>query len=341
MIKWCDYCGKKFEAVKDTAKYCSNACRTKSYRQRNGLPSPDFNKINSPAMPPENEKQYLLLKEELTEIIAQEIAYERNYKSMFIKFEEANNLLETSPSNWSRDNFERRKKEFIETKNHLIEQQNKRIIAESSIRLLRRNLDKEKIVGEGLIASAEEISRLNNLFLDFNGKWLKYFGSPQVNFFMLISGSPKSGKSTLALIFSNYLKQFGNVMFFAVDEKFGLTLQNKIIRYKISEIQFSKAKNKYEISNVLADSDYNFVFIDSLNQTGMSFGDLEELRFIYPKTSFIIILQTVGSREHKSNHLFKHACDIYIDVNDGMAMVKNKIRPNIEFDVFELNEDLF
>lgn len=32
----CDFCSKSFEAKRNTAKYCCNSCRTKSYMVRNG-----------------------------------------------------------------------------------------------------------------------------------------------------------------------------------------------------------------------------------------------------------------------------------------------------------------
>lgn len=34
--KECDFCNKEFEARRNTAKYCCNSCRTKSYMVRNG-----------------------------------------------------------------------------------------------------------------------------------------------------------------------------------------------------------------------------------------------------------------------------------------------------------------
>lgn len=35
MTKKCDYCGKEFERTGNYQKYCSPACRSKGYRQRN------------------------------------------------------------------------------------------------------------------------------------------------------------------------------------------------------------------------------------------------------------------------------------------------------------------
>ena len=40
--KKCEQCGDYFEAKRNTAKYCSNSCRTMAHRKRNNLPEPEF-----------------------------------------------------------------------------------------------------------------------------------------------------------------------------------------------------------------------------------------------------------------------------------------------------------
>jgi len=51
-MKTCAYCGKSIEDKRKNAKYCSNICRIKAYRNRHGIDEP-FQQ-EKPLNPPKN-----------------------------------------------------------------------------------------------------------------------------------------------------------------------------------------------------------------------------------------------------------------------------------------------
>ena len=86
MKKSCLQCNKTFEAKKEGAKYCSNGCRTKAHRKRNGIAEPSFlgsigkdktDKqinplyLNLKATLEANEKHYQTLEAEKMKIVSQ------------------------------------------------------------------------------------------------------------------------------------------------------------------------------------------------------------------------------------------------------------------------------
>lgn len=331
----CEYCGREFEAKRKAARYCSNACRTKAYRKRHGIPFPDFSKIVTSKMPSEKEHKIMVLHDEINSVMLEEKALEKSYKIMYGKLEQALRAYEANPNNWGRENTNRRKQEFNEVKHMLTEVQRRRLRLEKSISDVQKGIDREELEQKQLIMSAEEILSLQFSVLDFTGDWLDLFGRPSNNFLMIVSGPPKGGKSTFALQFANYLKKFGSVVYIAVYEKFSLSLQRKIVKNKISGIDFSKARIKKEIDYVIRKGHYDFVFIDSAGQAFLRISDFEELKAKYPTTSFVTIYQVSDEDDRKITDKIKQRSDIIVDVDAGIAHARGRFNPSGEYEIFE------
>ena len=64
----------------------------------------------------------------------------------------------------------------------------------------------------------------------FTGEWQKLFEEPDIRFSTLIQGEAKSGKSTYAAKFAQYLgEHFGRVLYISAEERLNSkTLQNRL-----------------------------------------------------------------------------------------------------------------
>jgi hypothetical protein len=322
--KWCEYCGKQFSSTRESAKYCSNACRTKSYRQRHNIPSPDFSKIVSSKMPTENERRIMVLADELSILRQEELHLEERYKVFLSRYEQAMILYESSHTNWSSDNFSRRRKEFDEFKVRLFDKQQERIRVERDIETLQIHIDRDKLDQRGLIVKADEIRKIKFDTIKLAPRWNRLFGELSKNFHLTILGQPKSGKSSFAMQFADSLKDLGRVVYFDVDDLVGLTTQQKIIEYNIRGIDLSSAKNKKEFEYVIKKGKYNFVFIDSCTQAYLSIKELNLLKRKYPGISFTTIYSVTDIDNNEETSILKLGCDVYVEIKEGQAFARGK-----------------
>jgi hypothetical protein len=337
VTKVCDYCGKEFSAKRDEAKFCSASCRTKAYRKRHGIPFPDFSKLVTTKMPTEKESKLMMLNDELNTTNIEERTLEKQYKIVLEKYEQALNNYEHSPDNWSRENSLRKKKELDEVKNILSDKQLKRLALEKQITELQVGIDREFLENRQLIMSADDIIQMKFDILDLDGKWKELLGKPSSNFFLIIYGPAKSGKTSFALQFANYIKMFGSVVYIAVYEKISLSIQQKLIDNQITGIDLSRAKNKMEIDFVIKKGKYDFVFIDSAAHASLNVGDIEEMKIKFPRTSFITVFQVSEADNIQLSDKFKQRCDILVHINDGIATSVGRLNPKRQFRIFSSN----
>jgi hypothetical protein len=335
ILKTCEFCGKEFIAKRQAAKYCSNACKTKAYRVRNDIPSPDFSEIIPAKLPSEKERKLLFLRDELNKIIFEEAALEKDYKLHNDKYEKALRIYEESPSVWSRDYSERRRISYNEIRSKLVNLQIERVKLEKEIEKVQRGLDREILNKKQLILTSDEIRLMRFNTIEFEGKWKEVFGNPANNFHIIITGNPKSGTSTFALQFADYIKKFGAVVYMAVQEQLSFTFQQKIIRYNISGIDLSKAKTKQEIEYVIKKGNYDFIFIDSINNNVMRMSDLAEIKKKYPKTALITVVQLSKPGDIREIYRLQHECDIFVEVtNNGIAKARGRFKSYGEYKIF-------
>ncbi len=256
-----------------------------------------------------------------------------NYQKSMHKYDQAIKAYEQQPSTWSRDYVSRRRREADEVQGLLSDKQLSLAKLQRQIDDLQSGIDRELLEKKGLVISSDEIRHLSFKSLAFEGKWAELFGIPSHNFHMIIFGPPKTGKSTLALQFANYLKAFGSVVYVSSGERISLTIQQKIVRNDVSGIDISKARNKQEINFVLQKGKYNFIFIDSANQANLSVPDLEELRRKYTDTAFVTVFQSTEAKDIGFNK-FKHICDILVEVDRGIAKSMGRFNPYARYNIF-------
>ena len=151
--------------------------------------------------------------------------------------------------------------------------------------------------------------------IGLQGKYSELIGDPCVGFSAMVYGLPKSGKSTLCIDFAKHLAQHhGKVLYVAIEEGFGYTLQEKLERLQAIH------PNLYVSETVPVDlSDYDYIFIDSVSRAKLSIEDLNRLRKANPGKSFIFIFHTTKTGQFRGENQFAHDVDVIIEVVDGKA----------------------
>ena len=78
------------------------------------------------------------------------------------------------------------------------------------------------------------------------------------------------------------------------------------------------------------------MFIDSVNYSNLEVEDLEEIKTMFPNTTFITIFQATKHGDFRGSQQYAHNADMIIRIEDGRAInQKNRFAPaEIEFDVF-------
>lgn len=181
------------------------------------------------------------------------------------------------------------------------------------------------------VMSSVDFARLQFDSLGFTGKWLDFIGDPAQGFTAMVFGRPKMGKSYLCIDFAGYLsRNHGKVLYVAKEEKLDATLQKKLNDTNV------KHPNLF-VSDYLPGnlSDFDFVFIDSVNKMELQPNDLEALKSNYPDVSFIYVFQTTKEGNFRGSNHFQHDVDVVIEVPEkGKAIQNGRFNQGGELDIF-------
>lgn len=194
--------------------------------------------------------------------------------------------------------------------------------------------------GFDMLVPATAIMGMNFETYKFDGKWNEMIGEPDKNFHMVIFSDPGEGKSTFAIQFANYLAtKFAPVLFNSNEEGFRETLKNKLalVKENVSQKLFiSDSKKAESIASDIAKHKFKFVFIDSLDNIGITADALKELKAQFHETAFITISQVTKDSKVRGSNALPHDADIVIQVVDGIARTtKNRFKfKNMEYEVF-------
>ena len=189
---------------------------------------------------------------------------------------------------------------------------------------------------KGGILNRQDLEHMTFETYPYVGKWKDFFGLPAKPHSCIIYGLPGAGKSTFSFQYADFLSTIGNVLYIAAEEGFGGTLNEKIQRLTKNYFDFSDRKDKEGIIEVLKGKKYDFVFIDSVNYSNLEVEDLEEIKAMFPNTTFITIFQATKHGDFRGSQQYAHNADMIIRIEDGKAInQKNRFAPpGLEFDVF-------
>jgi predicted ATP-dependent serine protease len=205
-----------------------------------------------------------------------------------------------------------------------------------------RNLGVEIKAEETGILTAEELESMDyDKYVFGDDKYGNFMGNPAVGFHAIVFALPKAGKSIWSMQFADYLaNHFGNVLYIASEEGFKGTIKQKIAEWtkNRTHLKFGNFTGYEEIKNNI--NGYDFVFIDSLDFAKISVEEMEELKALNPKTSFVTIKQVTKEGKFRGSQEYAHNCDIIIEIIDGVAHQKGRYNPQSEMLVFEKDEEI-
>lgn len=148
------------------------------------------------------------------------------------------------------------------------------------------------------ISTRDLLNRKFNV-LDFQGKWQKVVGQPEVKGSWLIWGNSTNGKTRFALQLAKYLANFGKVVYDSLEEGASKSMQDAI--RDVNMLEAGSNFNLLDVEHIdelkerlRRDKKIKFVFIDSLQFSGLNYGDYKELRNEFSKKIFIIISHADG-----------------------------------------------
>jgi len=170
--------------------------------------------------------------------------------------------------------------------------------------------------------------------IGFEGKWLALIGDPCRGFTAMIFGKPKLGKSYLAIDMAGYLaRNHGKVLYVAREEKLDATLQKKLNDKNVAHV------NLFVSDHLPKDlSEYDFIFLDSVNKLGLFPKDLERLKANNPGKCFIYVFQTTKMGVFRGRNEFQHDVDAVIEVPEkGKAVQFGRFNQGGEINIFDEN----
>jgi len=181
------------------------------------------------------------------------------------------------------------------------------------------------------LVSSETLSGMQFDTIGLQGKYRTLIGDPSQGFTAMVYGLPKSGKSTLCIDFAKYLAvHHGKVLYVAIEEGFGYTLQEKFERlHAIHPNLVIAEKLPTDLSK------WDFVFIDSVSKAGYSNDVLAKLHKQFPKTAFIFIFHSTKDGKFRGGQEFAHEVDCIIDVEKGVASANGRFGVGGKLNVFE------
>ncbi len=169
------------------------------------------------------------------------------------------------------------------------------------------------------VLTAEQMANRQFERLHFSKPWDTLMGNPARNFNIMFHGDPGAGKTTLLLKFAEYLAlNFGRVIYISSEEHDASTLTDKInelLNPKPENLDFAPDLRTPDLSN------YNFVFLDSVNDLGLKLEDFKNMKKKYPNTSFILILQHTKDGDYRGGKDWEHDIQIAAKVESGVVSI--------------------
>lgn len=137
--------------------------------------------------------------------------------------------------------------------------------------------------------------------LEFTGKWLESFGTPELKGCWLIWGNSGNGKTSFAIQLAKYLAQFGKVLYNSLEEGLCFSLQNTLRKEKLDSIQKNFNLLNMEPIDLLIERlkkrrSAPIIFVDSIQYTGLNQNTAKRLVDMFPDKLFIFISHAEGKQ---------------------------------------------
>ncbi len=182
------------------------------------------------------------------------------------------------------------------------------------------------------VLSSGDLMNMHFESLDFDGAWAEFMQNPAKNMRLAIKGKPKNGKTSGSATFANYLTRFGNVLYNFVDQGFNKSTKDiwQLAGLADNPRAFaSDIDNLEELEREIATGNYQFVFIDMINdyidKSGIGPQEFKD-RFIkkYNDVSFMLVFEVTKSGDFKGNQKWTHLVDAIVDVENFVMYNKGR-----------------
>lgn len=163
----------------------------------------------------------------------------------------------------------------------------------------------------------------------FDGIWAEVLGEQERGGIWVIYGNEKNGKTTLALLLSEYLTKFDNLNYVSAEEGTGFTFQQNLSRAKIdfknTKIKFYDYLEIEEIDKMLTKrQNARIIVLDNATAyvDDLKTAVLRRLKRDYPDVLFIIMAHMEKNEPTTAMaKLAKKLCNVYFRIEGLTAFV--------------------
>lgn len=144
--------------------------------------------------------------------------------------------------------------------------------------------------------TTEEILAIQFEDLQWSEKFSDVFGTPAVNDTWLVWGASGSGKSSFVMQLAKELTKFGKVLYLSYEEGHkSKSYQKRLADFNMVEHhgKFVTIEDNYDelCERLSHQRSGNFIIIDSVQMSGWTYQQAEDLIKRFPKKAFIIVSQ--------------------------------------------------
>ena len=183
--------------------------------------------------------------------------------------------------------------------------------------LISNSIDRQIVAQheKGKMVSSTELAGMTFETLSLEGEYRELIGTPSRSFSAMVYGKPGGGKTTWCISFAKYLAQQHDlqVLFASIEEGINHTAQDKLRRLNATHPNLI-------VSDYMPEdlSQFDVVFIDSVNSFRYSVKDLQRLRKANPNIILIYIFQSTKNGQFKGSQEYEHDVDVVIRAEDGV-----------------------
>lgn len=176
----------------------------------------------------------------------------------------------------------------------------------------------------------EQFLQAKKRVMPFDGAWRASFGQPAYCGSWIIWGVSGSGKTRFALQLCKYLTKFGRVAYDSLEEGDSLSLQRGFRDVNMMEVSsrivlLDRMPLPELVAYLRKKKAPNFVIIDSLQYTGLTYRDYLALRRQLPNKLLIFISHAAGQEPKGSSaQSIRYDCDCKVRVEGFRAMVASR-----------------
>jgi predicted ATP-dependent serine protease len=139
--------------------------------------------------------------------------------------------------------------------------------------------------------------------------------------------------------FAKYLADnHGSVLYVASEEGFSQTLKNKMTNFGLTSdnMHFSNYREAEPIMDIA--SEYDFIFIDSVNFINISPEQIREMKHKNRNLSLITIQQATKDGDFRGSQEYAHDSDSIVKIADGIATQQGRFQEMSQMMVFPKKE---